>query len=62
MGLDRILYYLRGTVNLVLFYDYGATTSTIELVGFVDSVYANNSSDRCSTHGMIMILRQAACV
>lgn len=45
-----------------LFYDYSATTSTIEPVRFADSPYADDSPDWRSTHGMTMIFGQAACI
>lgn len=56
IGLDRILHYLKGTVDLDLFYNYSAIISIIELMGFANSTYTDNSSDCHSTHSMTKIL------
>lgn len=62
MKLNKILHYLKEIVDLGLIYDYSAITLTIKRMWFIDSTYADDSSDYCSIYDMTMILGQATCI
>ena len=52
-GVKRVLRYVKGTEDYGLFYKKGETIT--ELIGFSDSDFARDSSDRRSTSGHIFV-------
>ena len=54
VSLKGILRYIRGTVDLVLFYEKGQVQ--VDLVGYSDSDHAGDEDDRRSTTGIIFFL------
>ena len=58
VGMKRILRYIRGIVDLVLFYEKGQVQA--DLVGYSDSDHVGDEDDRRSTTGIIFFLRSMA--
>lgn len=54
----RVLRYLKGTMNLVIFYKKGSQPE--ELEAYTDSDYAGDSEDRKSTSGYVFLLSSGA--
>ena len=54
----RILRYLKGTIDLWIFYKKGE--SSLRIMAFTDSDYADNLDDRRSTSGFVFMLGSGA--
>ena len=53
LAAKRILRYIKGTLNVGLFYTYGETA---ELVGYSDSKWGGHQDERKSTTGYVFYL------
>ena len=60
VALDRVLQYLKGTINLALIFYWNGPS--MEPTGYDDVSYSNDGLDRKSTYGTVMILGNAACI
>lgn len=58
MAVKRVLRYVKGTLNLGLYYKKEATDQTLE--GFTDSDFAGDSDDSRSTSGYVFMMSKAA--
>lgn len=62
VALDRVLRYLKGTMNLALTFDRTGSNFSTKPVGYANASYSDDVLDRKSTYGTTMILGNAACM
>lgn len=60
VALDRVLRYLKGTMNLAL--TFHRNGSSMEPIGYADASFSDDVLDRKSTYGTTLILGGAACL
>lgn len=60
VALDRVLRYLRGTLNHALIYDFSSSAG--DPVSFTDATYGDDASDRKSTNGHTMLIGNGAVI
>lgn len=60
VALDRVLRYLRGTLNYALVYNFKSSTG--DPISFADAAYGDDSDDRKSTNGHTMLIGNGAVI